>query len=48
MSDIVYARLLRNLDEPYRDCTGQIKKLFREGQILSRRITESTAERQGT
>jgi len=33
MSDNVYARLLRNLDEPYRDCTGQIDKLFREGQM---------------
>ena len=29
MSDNVYARLLRNLDEPYRDCTGQIAKLFK-------------------
>ncbi len=33
MSDNVYARLLRNLDEPYRDCTGQIEKLFAEGQM---------------
>lgn len=30
-----YARLVRNLDEPYRDCTGQIDKLLaNEGQMV--------------
>lgn len=32
LSANIYARLLRNLDEPYRDCTGQLDKLLREGQ----------------
>lgn len=33
MSSTVYARVLRNLDENYRDCTGQIEQMFREGQL---------------
>ena len=34
LSDNIYARLLRNLDEPYRDCTGQLDKLLAEGQLM--------------
>lgn len=34
LSANVYARLVRNLEEPYRDCTGQLDKLLREGQLV--------------
>jgi len=34
LSANVYARLLRNLDEPYHDCTGQIEKMLKKGQLL--------------
>lgn len=34
LSTNVYARLLRNLDEPYHDCTGLISKMMREGQMV--------------
>ncbi|MBR1857972.1 MAG: hypothetical protein IJ797_00555, partial [Selenomonadaceae bacterium] len=34
LSANIYARLVRNLDEPYRDCTGQLDKLLREGQLV--------------
>ena len=30
----LYARMLRNLSEPYRDCTGQIPSLLKKGQML--------------
>lgn len=34
LSTNVYARLLRNLDEPYHDCTGLIPQMMREGQMV--------------
>lgn len=34
LSQNIYARILRNLDEPYLDCTGQLDKLLREGQLM--------------
>ncbi|MCE5285607.1 MAG: AGE family epimerase/isomerase [Pelosinus sp.] len=34
LSTNVYARLLRNLDEPYYDCTGQLEKLLRKDQLV--------------
>ncbi len=30
----LFARMIRNLDEPYRDCTGQIKDLLKSGQLV--------------
>jgi mannose/cellobiose epimerase-like protein (N-acyl-D-glucosamine 2-epimerase family) len=30
----LYARLVRNLNEPYADCTGQIKSLLKPGQMV--------------
>ena len=30
----LFARMLRNLNEPYRDCTSQIKSLLKEGQMV--------------
>ncbi|MFP4362393.1 MAG: AGE family epimerase/isomerase [Spirochaetia bacterium] len=30
----LYARFMRNLDEPYRDCTGQIEDLLKPGQMV--------------
>ena len=30
----LYARLLRNLGEPYSDCTGMIRNLLKPGQML--------------
>ena len=30
----LYARMLRNLNEPYRDCTSQIKSLLKKGQMV--------------
>lgn len=30
-----YARLMRNLDEPYFDCTGQMRKMLVPGQFIS-------------
>lgn len=30
----LYGRMMRNLDEPYRDCTSQIPNLLKEGQMI--------------
>ena len=30
----IYARMLRNLEEPYRDCTAQIKNLLKPNQLV--------------
>lgn len=34
LSDNVYARIMRNLTEPYMDCTGQLTELLAAGQYL--------------